>query len=144
MCSCRRPRSTADIGFIVTQGYRVGNGTLIVIQSPSPALTMPEGVDLPRMGEALLRVLGMSDADARRLAQQIDWTSTLIIPLPTNLVQFREVQVDGSTGLVLEQTGQDTGEPDRFVIWERGGIVYAVSGHNVSVDELLQTADSMK
>jgi hypothetical protein len=98
-----------------------------------------------QMGEALLRMLGTPEDEARRLAQEIDWTGTLIIPLPTNLAQFREVVVDGTTGLLLEYTGgAETGEPEQIVLWERDGIVYVVGGYHVAVDELLRVADSLQ
>jgi hypothetical protein len=136
---------TADIAPLVTQVYRVGEGALALIQSPSPEVTLPDGLDLPQMGEALLRLLGTPEADARRLAQEIDWTGTLIIPLPTNLAQFQEVAVDGTTGLLLEYTGKaDTGEPEQVVLWQRDGIVYALGGNNVAVAELVRMADSLK
>lgn len=136
---------TADIAPIVSQVYRVGEGTMALLQSPSPEVTLPGGLDMTQMGEALLRMLGTPEAEARRLAQEIDWTGTLIIPLPTNLAQFREVAVDGTTGLLLEYTGQaETGEPEQIVLWERDGIVYVVGGYHVAVDELLRVADSLQ
>jgi hypothetical protein len=136
---------TADIAPVVSQAYTVGQSMIVLLQSPSPAITLPDGLDLPQMGEALLRFLGMPEADARRLAQQIDWTGTLIIPLPTNLAQFREVAVDGVTGLVLEYTGDThAGQPDKMLLWQRDGIVYALGGNNVAVEELLRMADSLR
>jgi hypothetical protein len=137
--------ATADIGVVVAQEYQLGNGEIVIVQSPSPAVTMPAGLDVPKMGEALLRLLGTPEADAQRLAQQIDWTSTLIIPLPTNLAQFREISVDGVTGLLLEEVSpSNQSQPELVLLWQRVGIVYAAAGHNVSVEVLLQVADSLR
>jgi len=136
---------SADIHPIVSQVYRVVSATVVLLQSPSPEVTLPEGLDLPQMGEALLRMLGTPEAEAERLAQQIDWAGTMIIPLPTNLAQFREVAVDGTIGLLLEYTGtNDTGAPEQIVLWQRDGIVYALGGGDVTADELLRMADSLK
>lgn len=135
---------TADLGPVVVQEYRVDGGNVLVLQTPSPSVTIPAGIDPNQVGQALLQFLGMPPDDARRLAQEIDWTSTLVIPLPTDLFRFREVRVAGATGLLLESMATDSAEPDSVVLWQAGGIVYAVAGSNVSPEVLLQVADSLR
>lgn len=135
---------TADIAPIVSRLYRAEGGSVLLLQTPSPEVTLPAGIEPAQMGEALLLFLGMPPADARRVAQEIDWTSTLVIPLPTNVAQFREVTVDGVTGLLLEQTGaQAPGELARIVLWQRDGIIYVLAG-DIRAELLLQMADSFR
>ena len=135
---------TADLGPAVVQEYQLNGGNVLVLQTPSPSVTIPAGIEPTQVGQALLQFLGMPPDDARRLAQEIDWTSTLVIPLPTDLFQFREVSVDGVTGLLLESMARDSAEPDGVVLWQAGGIVYAVAGRGVPAEQLLQVAESLR
>jgi len=133
----------ADIPAMVLQEYRLlGNGRISVHQSLSPTATLPSGVDPALLGEVMLRLLGIPAEDAQRLAQTIDWTSTLVIPLPTDVVRSREVEVDGVTGLWLEERSERY-PPDVTILWQRDGVVYMVNGSNVDRTLLLRIADSL-
>jgi hypothetical protein len=135
----------ANLAAMVTQSYKVDGGMVMFLQTPSPEVTLPSGIEPERMGEALLQFLGMSPEDARRVAQEIDWTSTLVIPLPTNVAQFREVTVDGVTGLLLVANGTaNAQEPDNIVLWQRDDMIYVVAGNNLPPEQLLQVADSLR
>lgn len=134
-----------DVPMIVTQEYRLGAGTLQLIQVASPQVALPAGLDLDAFGAIALRFLGVPAADARRLAQTIDWTSTAVIPLPTDVARFREVTVDGSPGLLLEEVRKAGNRGSNAVIlWQRDDIIYALSGNNVDLKILLQVADSLQ
>jgi hypothetical protein len=127
------------------QTYRVGSGTLTLAQLPSPEINMPPGIDPVVLGEAAFQFLGMNPDDARRLARTIDWSSTVVIPLPTDVAQYREVTVDGVNGLLLEETrAPRAGTANTVLMWQRDGIVYGLNGTNVDVKVLLQVADSLR
>lgn len=114
-----------------------GNGTALV-QSPSPLVEYPDDVDPADLGEALLQALGMEPQQAQSLAQSIDWTNTLLLPIPENLATFSEVAVDGVTGLALSSIdGQNAS-----ILWEKKGHVYVLSGTNV--EELTDIAQSIR
>ena len=57
---------------------------VVFMQARNPEIVLPEGVKLAELGELALRLSGMAPDDARRLAQTIDWSSTLLIPIPAN------------------------------------------------------------
>jgi len=134
----------ADIPAMVFQEYRLGDGRVSIHQSLSPTATLPSGVDPALLGEVMLRILGMPTEDAQRLAQTIDWTSTLVIPLPTDGVRSREVEVDGVTGLWLEERiRSERYPPDVTILWQRDGVIYMVNGGNVDRTLLLRIADSL-
>src|SRR5262249_46629953 len=57
---------------------------LAILESPSPQIQFPAGTDLATLGEIGLRILGMSSSDAHRSAQNIDWRTTMLIPIPPN------------------------------------------------------------
>ncbi len=134
-----------DVPSFVSQEYTIGTGKLLVIQMASPQVNIPPGIDPAVISEAGFKFLGMPDADARRLAQSIDWTSTLVIPVPINVAQYREVTVDGVSGLLLEH------QPDRNVryrsttlLWQKGGIIHVVDARNVDPLVAMQVADSLR
>jgi hypothetical protein len=98
-----------------------------LIQIPSPTITAPPGLNLTLIGEAYLQLLGMSRSDAEKFAQQVDWTTTLVIPLPLYATQYEEVPVDGVTGILIQQELDDQ-QNQYMLLWTRDGIVYALTG----------------
>ncbi len=136
---------TMDFATVVAQEYQIGKGSLFIVQTPSPEATMVPDLDLTKLGEAMLQFLGMSPEDAQRLAQQIDWTTTLVIPMPTNVGQFREVTVDGVSGVLVEEVGAGSGDRgNALLLWQRDGIVYGAAGYRIEAELLLQIADSLR
>lgn len=133
----------ADVPALVFQEYRLGTGRFSIDQLPSPTATLPTGLDPAMLGEVLLQLLGMPVEDAHRVAQTIDWTSTLVVPLPTDVARFREVGVDGVTGLWLEEQS-DRYPPSVTILWQRDGVIYMVNGGNLQPSLLLQIADSLQ
>jgi hypothetical protein len=131
-----------DVASSVLQQYRLGEDQLDFLQVPSPAVNLPEGIDPAALAETAFLFLGMPADDARRMAGSIDWSSTLVIPLPTQAAQAREVSVDGTTGLLIE--GAEAGDPSTALLWERDGILHFLSGTNVDIRLLLDVADSLK
>jgi len=64
--------------------------------------------------------------------------------LPTDVAQFREISIDGTEGLLLEASPHEDGGYDRMLIWQRDGIVYAVSGRYLDSKLLVEIADSLR
>lgn len=111
---------------------------IVLMQSPSPLVEYPEDVDTVALGEALLQILGMDSRQARRLARDIDWTNTLLLPVPENAASFTEVQIDGVSGIALTSlNGRDTA-----LMWQKDGIVYILSG--ASTADLIEAANSLQ
>lgn len=119
----------------VSQSWQDG---IMLNQSPSPLIEYPEEVDTAALGEALLQALGMDSRQARRLARSIDWTSTLLLPIPEGMATFNEVTVDGVNGLAF---GSIDGSQSA-VLWQKDGMVYVLSGGQV--DDLAAVANSMR
>jgi hypothetical protein len=98
---------------------------------------MPEGVDLPTLGRLALRVGGLSAEEALSFSQRIDWRSTLLVPVPLNGADYREVEVRGQQGLLVTSqapTGvsphgaRRRAESRSVLLWSEGGNVYALHG----------------
>jgi hypothetical protein len=132
----------------MVQVYRSPRGgKLVLMQAPSPEVSLPAGTDLARLGEIGLRLLGLQPAEASRMARAIDWRSTLLVPVIGTATSFREVTVDGARGVYLETQkaelpgGADAG-PGAVVMWSRAGRVFAVAGGLGRV-EMLSVAESV-
>lgn len=92
-------------------------------QMPSPTVDAPEGLNTDEIGAAMLQLLGMSPREARQISQTIDWTSTLVLPVPQDgEIQVSEIQVDGVSGTLL------TGPQDNkaMLLWVKDGFVYGL------------------
>ena len=129
-----------DVTVYGSVGQLYDNG-IILIQSPSPDVNYPADVDPTVLGEALLQVLGTEPAEARRIAQSIDWTSTLLLPIPQDLGTYREANVNGVTGVVLEPFDP---EAEAAVVWQKDGMVYMMRAGRLSVDDMLAQANSVR
>lgn len=119
--------------------------TVELIQAPSPQVQFPAGTDLAALGEMGLRMLGMSRNDAYRFAQTIDWRTTLLVPLPANAVGFSEVNVQGSTGLMIGMVAPRSGRRygDSLLLWSANDRVFALRG-TIPVPDLVEMAQTVQ
>ena len=114
------------------------DGTFL-IQTESPIVSYPEGLDPVPLGEALLQILGMNPTEAARLARSIDWTGTLLLPVPQDVATFSEVTIDGVSGLALTSL-EGHGSA---LMWQKEGVVYILSGPGQTA-ELIELASSIE
>jgi len=97
-----------------------------LLQIPSPAVSAPPDIDLNQIGEAYLQVLGMDAQEAASFARSVNWTTTFVVPLPRSYATYEEVQIDGTTGtLINERPGY---HPGFTLMWVKDGIIYALNG----------------
>jgi hypothetical protein len=115
--------------FLAYSGCPEGSGAdlpnancTIFAQMPSPTVDAPEGLDVRAMGAAMLQFLGYSKTDAEQLSQKIDWTSTLVLPIPRDEdIRYQDAPVDGVTGTYLE--GAQSGG---MLLWVKDGVIYGL------------------
>jgi hypothetical protein len=104
-------------------------------------------VDLAQMGEIGLRILGLDAGEARRLAQAIDWRTTLLVPVPANASSFREVTVRGQNGLLISRAEVNREGKRRregsLLLWTDADRLFALES-NLPSDELVQVAESVR
>jgi hypothetical protein len=134
---------------IVVETYRRGGARLGLIQARSPEVALPPGTDLERLGEIGLRVLGLSSGEARKIAESIDWHSTLVVPVPINASSFRRITVNGHPGLLVTcESGFGPPHAERssggnMLLWSDDDRVYGlISG--ISGPELIEVAESVR
>jgi hypothetical protein len=132
---------------VVHQTYTRSSGArLSILQSRSPEVGLPPGVDIQRLGEVGLRILGMDAAEASRMAATIDWRSTLVVPVPLNASSFRQVTVNGNPGLmvnVVKTTSDGRRRDGTFLVWTEGDRVFALES-SFGDTEVLQIAESVR
>ncbi|MBN1889771.1 MAG: zf-HC2 domain-containing protein [Thermoflexales bacterium] len=114
---------------------------MVLIQAASPSVDLPPGVDVDKLGEMLLQVWGLPPDEARQAAAKIDWTSTLVIPLPTKFTDHQEVLVGDSPGLFVRQFEED-GVRRFALLWHKDDVVYALMGDG-TLERALEIANSM-
>jgi hypothetical protein len=135
--------ATVRVPPIVTQRYVNGDRNVHVIQAKSPDVSFPAGVDLSKLAYAALRVLGMPRDEAYRMSVTIDWRSTLIVPVPSQAVAYRPINVAGNEGLLIEGLARDEEYPGGALMWSQGDETFAVTGP-LSGEELLEIAQTLR
>jgi hypothetical protein len=133
---------------VVSQRFSAGRRRLTLLQARSPEVSLPAGVDLARLGEMGLRILGLDAGEARRIAATVDWRSTLLVPVPTSASSFRSVTVQGNPGLLITMTRERDGggqrrEAGSVVMWTEGDRVFAVQG-TAGPSDMIQVAESVR
>ncbi len=106
-------------------------GCTVLLQLPSPIVDAPEGLDIQKIGAAMFQFLGLSPEEAQRLSQRVDWTSTLILPIPQDQnIQVSDLAVDDVSGTLLIAENQNT----YTLLWVKEGILYALRGQGGTVE----------
>ena len=133
-----------EIQPLVTQTWRRGNrSTLAFLQGPSPVVDYPDDVDPEVLGEAVFQLLGINEREAQRLSRSIDWTSTLVVPVPADLASFREVTINGNSGLLFLGQENASGGTNSAVLWQENGQLFFLAG-NVNSTYMMETAESVR
>jgi hypothetical protein len=112
-----------------------------VIQGRSPQVDVPNDVDMTRLGEVGLQLLGLPADQARQLSRSIDWATTLVVPVPADVGEVQQITVRDTTGYVLSEKGNSHNQS--VVFWESNNILYAVAGQ-FNATELVKVAESLK
>jgi hypothetical protein len=118
---------------------------VVLVESRQPDVSLPAGLDLARLAEIGLRVIGMNASEAYQFAQQIDWRTTFVVPVPADATDFRQVLVQGRRGLLIRRSDAANGSSavQSQLLWSTPDEVFILSG-NVGPQELLGLAQSMQ
>jgi hypothetical protein len=95
-----------------------------LMQVPSPTISAPPGLDIAKIGEAYLQLLGMDPQEAASFARDVDWTTTMVVPIPRYGVEYQSVSVNGVSGTLMVHEWGDL----YALLWVQDGFVYALSG----------------
>jgi hypothetical protein len=113
----------------------------ILMQAPSPTIESPPVFDLNSMGQIFLQALGLSAEEAAEFSAKVDWTTTLVVPVPQG-AEYQEVGVDGVSGILLEDP-HSGGQSRYTLMWVREGMFYALTGDGTP-STAVRIANSLK
>ena len=121
-------------------GRRYAN-CLLFAELPSPTVDSPPNVDLAQLAQIGLEFTGMTPEQAKTYSQSVDWTTTLVVPIPKNAATYQQVNVDGVTGTLIQRPPDDA--PQFALIWVKDGVVYAIGGLGSDSSRAIQMANSI-
>ena len=117
---------------------------IIFAQIPSPEVSAPASLDLAKLAQIGLEFTGMSPEEAAEFTSTVDWTSTLVVPIPQDAASYEQVPVDGVTGALIERTIEDGDDAPRFALfWVKDGILYTIGGLGGDAQTALEIANSL-
>lgn len=114
---------------------------VILAQIPSPSVNAPAGMDVAQLAQIGLEFTGMSPEEAAAFSSTVDWTSTLVVPIPKNAAIYEQVSVDGVTGTLIQRPSDDA--PNFALLWVKDGIIYAISGRGTNSQQAVEMANSL-
>ena len=122
---------TANVAPAVMSLYTSDDYEISLAQGISPDVSLPDGVNLAELGKAALRLLGMEASQAETLSENIDWSTTLVFPIPADIDQVRQITIDGVDGLLVGEQGYGNWS----LYWQEGERFY-VMNFDGNFDEL--------
>jgi hypothetical protein len=109
-----------------------------LVQAPSPTVSVPPELNMSEIAEAALELAGMSPGEAHSFCQTVDWSSTLVVPIPRNSSSYETVSVDGVDGTFIMETSP---QGNRYsLLWIKNGVIHSLMGHGSSSDALTLAA----
>jgi hypothetical protein len=149
---------TLTMPVIIGAQYTFGSedSRLLVAQARSPEMSVPEGVSVEQIRDTLLSVPVLPDSLRQQLASVNDWQHTILIPNIDGNSQ--EVMVNGVQGVFTTAVGHsghkanernersldERGHNSSALIWQKDGVIYAIAGNELTLDQSLSMASSMK
>jgi hypothetical protein len=127
---------------VVMIRYEHGNRRTRLYQARSPQLTLPNSINVQALGEIGLRILGLAPAEAKQFAQAMDWHTTLIVPVPPNASSFRQVNIGGHSGVLIQHQPRNQ-SPTSMIVWSTSDRVFALVSID-GVDKALAMATSVR
>jgi hypothetical protein len=120
---------------------RVYKDCIILAQIPSPQVSAPASLDIAKLAQIGLEFTGMTAEEAAQFTSTVDWTSTLLVPIPKNAASYQQVPVDGVTGTLIERPTDDA--PQFALFWIKDGIIYTIGGLGDNSQKALEIANSL-
>jgi hypothetical protein len=114
---------------------------IMLSEIPSPIVSAPPEVDVAQLAQIGLEFAGMTSDQAAAFVETVDWTSTLVVPIPKNAATYEQVAVDGVTGTLIQRPSDDM--PQFVLLWVKDGIVYSIGGLGTNSQQAIDMANSI-
>ena len=118
---------------------QINQPCMTFIQVPSPTVSVPPNLNLAALAEAGLQIAGLNADEARAFTQSVDWSSTLVLPVPQS-GSYRSVSVDGTNATLIEGAPRPNFSGHYSLVWLKNGIIYSVNGSGSSAPALAAVA----
>lgn len=125
----------------VTMNYSINDKSVMIMQTKSPEITVPEGVNVDEVYHAVIEMPIIPPNLQSQLKSIKDWKNTLYIPVVDP--KMAEVDINGAKGYMTMDYGDSEDAHESAVIWYNKGVIYAVSGR-IESNEILKIARSMR
>ncbi len=139
--TCPAPSADGDPNMRPGSRGRLYADCVIFAQIPSPTVTAPPSVNVPQLAQIALEFTGMSSDQAKAFTDSVDWTSTLVVPIPKNAATYEQVTVDGVKGTLIQRPADDA--PQFVLIWIKNGIIYTIGGLGSNSQQAIDMANSL-
>jgi hypothetical protein len=139
--TCPDPAASDSGTGIGTTAGRQYPDCVILAELPTPTVSAPADLNIAQLAQIGLEFTGMTSEQAAAFTQTVDWTSTLVIPLPKNAATYEQVTVDGVTGTLIQRPADDA--PQYALLWVKNGIIYAISSLGTDSQQAIQIANSL-
>jgi anti-sigma factor RsiW len=128
-CPSEKPKtSTNGSAPAATQPDDISD-CVVVGQVPSPIVSVPPDLNISQIVELGLQAGGMSAQQAHDFCQTVDWTSTLVLPLPRFVDSYQTVSVDGVDGTLIDLPRLGSRRPAGYsLMWVKDGFIYTLTG----------------
>ena len=141
--SCSEPKRAASAPDSAPSGPEA-QGCTFLLEVPSPTVSVPPDLNIAQVAEAGLQLAGMSADAAHAFCQTVDWTSTLVLPIPRDATSYQTVEVDGVQGTLIDMARVGRRRPAGYtLLWVSNGIIYSLVGQGDSANAVT-LADSLE
>ncbi len=140
--SCPHPDQQQEGGLGMGINGRRYAGCVILAQIPSPTVDAPPDLDLASLVQIGLEFTGMTPEQAAAFSKTVDWTSSLVIPIPKNAATYQTVTVDGVSGTLIQRPMDDA--PQYALVWVKNGIIYAIGALGSDSARAIDMANHMQ
>ncbi len=140
--NCPAPQGVSGDPDVQGSAGRQSPDCVLLAEMPSPTINTPPDINFQQLAQIGLEFTGMSPGQAQALSQNINWASTLVIPLPKNAATYQSVTVDGVSGVLIQRPPDDA--PEYALIWVKDGIIYAIGGFGNNSAQAIDMANSMQ
>ena len=84
----------------------------------------------------------MTPSEASAFVNTVDWTSTLVVPIPKNAAFYEQVTVDGVIGTLIRRSADDYSM--YTLLWVKDGIIHVISGLGTNSQKAMDMANSLR
>jgi hypothetical protein len=115
---------------------------VMLAEIPSPTVNTPPDLDIAKLAELGLEFAGMKPEEAQAYTQTVDWTTSLVVPIPKQGTSVEQITVDGVNGTLLKH---DEGVVPRYsILWIKDSVIYGLNGWGTDATKALEMANSFK